>query len=442
MKAPTGKGFVVSAPASGQGKTTLTAGLIRAFRREGYRVKAFKVGPDYLDPMVLSLAAGEPAEPLDLWMMGEAYCRAKVEHGLSAYDLVVIEGAMGLYDGGPSTADLAKTFSLPLLIVMNVRGMAQTVGAVMQGLSSYDQATSIVGLIANDCASERHQSLIEASLPESVQLIAAVPEQANYRLPERYLGLVQAEEAQEDIDRALEAIQARFTESICSNLLSTLPEVAQFEIQGFVSSAQIEPWLSGVTIGVARDSAFSFIYQANLECLREMGATLIFFSPIQDNLLPEIDALWLPGGYPELHAESLASNETMKQHIKHFIDAEKPVLAECGGLVYCMEKLVYEEKEYAFTGVLHGDAFMALKRGCQGMQSAIFEEGEVRGHAHHRSRVSVKSPEPVAFAKRQRHPAPGEAIYRHKQLVASYLHLFFPSNPQAIANIFSGRGQA
>jgi cobyrinic acid a,c-diamide synthase len=167
-----------------------------------------------------------------------------------------------------------------------------------------------------------------------------------------------------------------------------------------------------------------------------MGAELVYFSPLHDQHLAEVDALWLPGGYPELHAQGLAQNTKMLEQIKQFFSQDKPVLAECGGFLYCLQTLTdLDGQQYPMAGLLAGHGAMRGRSGCQGMQAALLPEGEVRAHAHHRSR-SEQTPEPITHGVRQRHPAPGEAIYRERQLTASYLHLFFPSNASAVAQLF------
>jgi len=197
--------------------------------------------------------------------------------------------------------------------------------------------------------------------------------------------------------------------------------------------------LVGKRIAIAKDAAFSFIYDANLRLLQEMGAELVFFSPLFDQQLPEADALWLPGGYPELHAKALSENKAIKEQVKRFHQLGKPILAECGGFLYCLEDLTdLDDQVYPMSAVIAGHGAMRGKRGCQGMQTAMLPEGAVQAHAHHRSR-SHATPEPIAYGKRQRHPAPGEAIYSEQGLTASYLHLFFATNPEANASIFSGQ---
>jgi cobyrinic acid a,c-diamide synthase len=195
--------------------------------------------------------------------------------------------------------------------------------------------------------------------------------------------------------------------------------------------------LDGLRIGIARDDAFTFIYAANVKLLEDMGATCVYFSPLHDELLPEVDALWLPGGYPELHHKKLSANKKMLEQIKGFHQSGKKILAECGGMLYLMESLTdVEGKRENMAEVLSGHGIMRERGGCQGMQYAPLPQGEIRAHAHHRTRCE-NTMEPVAFGRRLRHPAPGEAIYQTENLTASYLHFYFPSNPQAIAKLLS-----
>ncbi|WP_456490387.1 cobyrinate a,c-diamide synthase [Marinobacter nauticus] len=429
----------IAATASGQGKTTITAALARLLRNQGKVVRVFKTGPDYLDPQVLAQASGQPVDQLDLWMAGETYCRRRLFEAARSADVILVEGAMGIFDGEPSSADLAARFGLPMLIVMDVKGMAQTAAALVSGIANFRDDVSVVGLLANACASARHRELIELALPKDVPLLAALPRDSSLALPERHLGLVQASEVQEDLELRFEAGAKALASEALAEALMRLPPVvfeAPFE-DPFVEL----PSMAGITVGVARDPAFSFVYQANLDLLQQMGAELCYFSPIADSCLPECDALWLPGGYPELYASSLAGNRSMKAALLGFFAADKPILAECGGLLYCLETLTdYNDQTHEMLGLLPGEGAMRGRRGCQGMQTADLPEGPVRAHAHHRS-ISQGTPEPITHGRRQRHPAPGEPIYRARRLTASYLHLFFPNNPTAVARLFSPEPQ-
>ena len=421
------------APASGQGKTTITAALARLLTDQGKVVRVFKTGPDYLDPQILEQASKQPVEQLDLWMAGEKWCQQKLYEAACVADLILVEGAMGMFDGSPSSADLAARFNIPVAIVMDVKGMAQTAAAVAQGLANFRDDISVIGLIANNCSTERHRELIVEALPKSLPLLASLKTSDEVALPERHLGLVQASEVADELELRFTAGAAWLAASGVDRVLDTLVST-DFEA---TSIKRPEPLLKGRRIGIAKDLAFSFIYDANIRLLQEMGATIHYFSPLVDTELPDVDALWLPGGYPELHAAQLSKNTGILQQIADFHQQSKPILAECGGFLYCLQTLTdLDEQVYPMTGILKGLGAMRGKRGCQGMQTLPLPEGDIRGHAHHRSR-SEQTPEPIAYGKRQRHNAPGEAIYRENRLTASYLHLYFPSNPVAIAKIFN-----
>ncbi|HCB39391.1 MAG: cobyrinic acid a,c-diamide synthase [Alcanivorax sp.] len=433
--------LLMAAPASGQGKTTITAGLARLLKRQGKRVRVFKAGPDYLDPQILQQASAAPVLQLDLWMAGEAYCRQALYDAAAEADLILVEGVMGMYDGEPSSADLAALFQMPLAIVMDVAGMAQTAAALAQGLATYRDDLQVAGLIANQCGSQRHRQLIADALPPSLPLLAALPRESTVQLPERHLGLVQAQEIRADLEQQLEAAADWLQQSGILNGLPQLPPVAFYPAATGALPPVPSDGLAGTRIAIARDVAFSFIYDANVLTLQQLGAEVLFFSPLNETAVPQADALWLPGGYPELHAEALAANVSMTQSMRDFVASGKPVLAECGGFLYCLQGLTdLQGKRTPMLGVLPGEGRMRDRGGCQGMQSAPLPEGEIRGHAHHRS-MSENTPAPLAYGRRQRHPAPGEAIYRQGSLTATYLHLFFGSNPQAVARLFKPDGQ-
>ena len=423
------------APASGQGKTTITAALARLLKRQGKVVHVFKTGPDYLDPQILEQASGHAVTQLDMWMAGEDWCQQKLYEAAEKADLILIEGAMGMFDGQPSSADLAARFAVPIAIVMDVKGMAQTAAAIAVGLANFRDDVEVAGLIANNCSTERHRELIDESLPDNLPLLATLKKSDEVALPERHLGLVQAAEVRDELEQRFEAGADWLETAGVGNILEQIKPVSFTSIE----LPEVEPLLRGKRIGVARDAAFTFVYESNLQLLHDMGAEVTEFSPLFDHVLPEVDALWFPGGYPELHTEALSKNSALIQQINQFFEADKPILAECGGLLYCLESLTdLDENQYPMAGLLKGHGAMRGKRGCQGMQAAPLPEGEVRAHAHHRSR-SYDTLEPIAYGRRQRHAAPGEAIYRSRNLTATYLHLFFPSNPQAIAELFNAQ---
>lgn len=415
------------APASGQGKTTITAGIARHHRNQGLDVRVFKTGPDYLDPLILEQASGHPVTQLDLWMVGEEASKRVLYEAACEADLILIEGVMGMFDGAPSGADMAHFFGIPIAIVIDARSMAQTFGAIALGLANHRKELRIAGVIANALGSNRHQQLIEEAMPVDVPLLGCVRRSPEMALPERHLGLVHPNEVA-DIDDRLDALGNLMQQSG----LSELPESVTFS-QG--EAVTVEPLLKGKTIGIARDDAFTFIYAANVKLLQDMGAECIYFSPLNDVQLPIVDALWFPGGYPELHHQQLASNSAIQTQIAAFSQNGNKILAECGGMLYLMDSLTdVQGQRESMLGLLPGDGIMRERGGCQGMQYATFPEGEFRGHAHHRTRCE-NTAEPIAFGRRTQHPAPGEPIYQTENISASYLHLYFPSNPQAIAQL-------
>lgn len=418
----------IAAPASNQGKTTVTAALARYHRNQGRTVRVFKTGPDFLDPMILERASGNPVYQLDLWLVGENECRRLLSEAAESADLILVEGVMGLFDGKPSGADLAELFGIPVLAVIDATAMAQTFGAIAHGLASYRPSLPFAGVIANRVASSGHGAMLAESLPDGMRYYGGLLRNEAMVLPERHLGLVQAQELG-DLEQRLEAGAA----AIEGAGITAIPPAVEFVR---AEAVPVPPWLQGLRIAVARDDAFAFLYPANLDVLRAMGAELIFFSPLRDENLPECDAVWLPGGYPELHLQHLTENASMKQSLLNHFEAGKPLLAECGGMLYLLDELEDKEGNKAeMVGILAGRAVMQPKLAGLGMQAAPLPEGELTAHTFHHSAMETAI-EPTAHGIRQRGNAPGEPIYRQRRLTASYLHLYFPSNPEAAAALF------
>ncbi len=417
----------ISAPASGQGKTTFTAALARYHRNQGREVRVFKTGPDFLDPMIHEVASGHPVYQLDLWMCGEADCKLRLYEAAQDADLIIIEGVMGLFDGNPSSADLAQAFGIPIAALIDASGMAQTFGAIAHGLSHYRPELPFAGVIANRVASSGHAEMLQESMG-TIPLLASLRRDETITLPHRHLGLVQAEELS-DLEQRLDLA----AQQIAATPLAQLPEPVEFAPQPV---QHVERSLQGVRIAIARDLAFAFIYPANLELLRKLGAELNFFSPLTDTALPECDALWLPGGYPELHLEALEKNSAIKRALLAHAKANRPLLAECGGMLYLLDELQDKAgNRAAMAGLLPGRAVMQPKLAGLGMQGAPLPEGELTAHTFHHSKMETVL-EPIAHGIRQRGKEAGEAIYRSGSITASYLHLYFPSNPNAAAGLF------
>jgi len=428
MSSATCPALLLSAPASGQGKTTITAGLARYHRNQGRTVRVFKTGPDFLDPMILERASGQPVYQLDLWMVGERDCKALLYQAAQEADLILIEGVMGLFDGTPSSADLAELFEVPVLALINAHAMAQTFGAVAHGLAHYRPGLPFAGVLANRVAGPGHAGLLAESLPPEMRCYGWLPRNEEIVLPDRHLGLVQAAEIA-DLETRLDAVAAL----IAKTGLAELPPPAAFPS---MTVEALPPLLKDVRIGIARDRAFAFLYPANLDTLQALGADLAFFSPLADARLPEVDALYLPGGYPELHLDTLAGNEAMRAALRRHHQSGKPIYAECGGLLYTLESLADKEGHRAsMLGLLPGHAALQTKLAGLGMQSVALPEGELRGHTFHHSKLETPLT-PLAHGRRQRDGQPGEAVYRVGRLTASYLHLYFASHPEAVARLF------
>lgn len=419
--------LLVSAPASGQGKTTLTAALALEANARGQRVRVFKVGADFIDPMILERASGAPVYQLDTWMGGVAHCRALLADAAAQSDLILVEGAMGLYDGDPSSADLARRFGLPVLAVIDAGAMAQTFGAVAFGLAKFQPRVRLVGVVANRVAGSGHARMIDRCMPPDLPLVASLSDRPQIALPQRHLGLTQPD-AVHDVAQRI----ARLADSIDWTRPPAWPEVAFAP----VSAPPPALLLRGVHIAVARDAAFSFLYRANLETLDALGARLSFFSPLADTKLPEADALYLPGGYPELHAQRLSDNVGMRDALRRFCRSGRPVLAECGGMMVLLDAITtIDGHRAAMVGALPGQTTMQPTPAALALQEIDLGHGPLRGHTFHHSILST----PMQPAAQGRCPNGGrtrEAAFRQARIIASYVHLYFPSNPTASAALF------
>lgn len=378
--------------------------------------------------MIHARASGAETAPLDLWMVGEAECRRKLHEAAGEADVILIEGAMGLFDGAPSGADLAERFGIPVVVVLDARGMGQTFGALALGLKSYRPGLCVAGVVANRVASARHAEMLSAGLPPGLPLLGCLARLDEAALPSRHLGLVQAEEIA-DLDARLDAAAERLAELP----LAALPEPVAFAPPPPAPAPP--PLLAGRRIAVARDAAFSFLYDDNLRLLVALGAELAFFSPLADSGV-EADAIYLPGGYPELHLEALAANTAMHAALRAHAAAGRPIHAECGGLLYLLEELTdVEGRSARLAGLLPGRGQMQRRLAGLGMQRLDTPQGILRGHSFHHSTLHTPLT-PVAFSRRQRDGQPGEALYRQGSVRASYLHAYFPSAPEAAAALF------
>jgi len=429
--------LLVAAISSGQGKTTVTAALARKLAMMGRKVRVFKCGPDFIDPMLLERASGAPVHSLDLWMVGPEQCRAQLAQAALEADVILIEGVMGLYDGTPSSADLARAFGVPVMAVIDAGSMAQTAGAIVLGLRDYGPV-DMAGVIANRVASANHASMVAASLRD-MPLFATMPKQAR-SLPERHLGLVVPGEVH-NLDALLDELanQLAFDEAAWSRLRATRIELpAPVPAPPGDGAAP----LAGRHIAIARDAAFVFLYPANLDTLRALGAELSFFSPLADEAVPAgADAVYLPGGYPELHGAALSGAARWKASIVAAHARGTPIVAECGGMMALADTLTDQQGAvWAMAGLLQGSVAMQPRLAGLGPQAMQTPQGPLRGHTFHYSKLET-TVAPDSRTVKNPSGADGEAVYRCGSLTASYFHAYFPSNPAAVAALFTAQAR-
>nr|WP_232540312.1 cobyrinate a,c-diamide synthase [Azohydromonas aeria] len=427
---------LVAAPASGQGKTTVAAALARLHARAGARVRAFKCGPDFLDPQWLALASGAPVDSLDLWINGEADCARRLAAAAREADLVVVEGVMGLFDGQPSAADLARRFGIPVLAVIDAGAMAGTFGALAHGLRTWRPGLPWAGVLANRVAGERHAAMLREALDADGGWLGHLERNPALALPERHLGLAQAAELPDALARLDAAADALAATPLGQRALADWP---RWDAPATGPAPAAAPLLAGRRIAVARDAAFAFLYPANLAQLRALGAEVVFFSPLAGDALPDCDALWLPGGYPELHAAALAARVDLAAQLRAHLDAGRPLWAECGGMMALADTLVDGQgRAHALWGLLPGTVRLGRRLAALGPHRLRLGDAELRGHSFHWSRfetllVPAFDTEPARGAA----AGAGEPVFQEGSLRASWFHPWFPSAPALAARLFS-----
>jgi cobyrinic acid a,c-diamide synthase len=409
----TARGLIIAAPHSGAGKTTVALALMAALRRRGLVVCAAKAGPDYIDPAFHAAVTGSPSVNLDSWAMSRELLDALAAQTADGADIVVIEGVMGLFDGAATaagqrgaTADLAAHFGLPVLLVLDVARQAQSAAALVRGFAAHDPAVKVAGVILNRVGSERHRALVaDAIAVLDVPVLGALPREAALALPERHLGLVQAREHSELaalIDRLAAAAERHL------DLKTIVARAAPFMTAGAMARPIYVPALPppGQRIALASDQAFSFVYPHLIEAWRRAGAEIFAFSPLADEPPPDsADSCWLPGGYPELHADALAAAQRFFAGLRRFAGT-RPVHGECGGYMVLGESLEDAAgKRHAMTGLLgHATSFARRKLHLGYRTARLLADGVlgrsgtiVRGHEfHYASLTSTGRDEPFA----------------------------------------------
>ena len=452
--------FCVAGTHSGAGKTTLTLGLLAAFKKRGYRVQPFKCGPDYLDPGHHQAACGTLSRNLDTWMMGKEAAQQSFSRALVGQDVAVVEGVMGLFDGASattlsgSTAEVALLLKLPVILVVDARSMARSIAALVKGFVDFEPGLEIAGVVANNIGSERHRQILEQALAAAAlpPLVGALPRGVVPSLAERHLGLVAADQERDA------AIYQRLGEVVEEYLdLDMLARKCRLQIPEMLPKSGEHKSLSRplqarnvradkIRVGIAKDQAFHFYYADNLDFLCQSGIELVEFSPLVETALPQdLHGLYLGGGYPELFARELSANLKMRRAIADFAERGGAIYAECGGLMYLSQKLLDQEgKEWAMAGVLPLSTRMEKRRyrlGYVEVESArdsLF--GKIgtawRGHEFHWSAPDI---EPSFSEAPLRYRRPGEtewqaAGYSQGRVLGTYIHAHFGSNNELAAN--------
>ncbi len=461
------RALVIAGVSSGVGKTTVTLGLLEAFRRRGLTVQAFKVGPDFIDPGWHAAITGRPSYNLDGWMCSRESVVATVARQAADADLALIEGVMGCFDGTEgkseegSTAQVAKWLGAPVILVVDTRAMARSAGAVALGFERFDPELNLAAVIFNRVAGETHVRWLRESMEGTCRAIPVgfLPRRESLNLPERHLGLVTATE-QGLPGKLLDELVATIEESVDLNRLLSLARSRITPLSEADTARDAQVGKGPVVhvkarIGVAWDTAFQFYYPANFELLRAAGAELLFWSPLQDRELPPVDALYFGGGYPEVYARELASNQRMLKAVREFAYSGRPVYAECGGLMYLAEALEDEAGDlHPMVGVLPTRVTMKPKRLTLGYvevevtrDTPLAPAGTVvRGHEFHASRIDeVPASVPRAYVVRMRRGGePRAEGYLVANALMSYVHVHLGSNPGVAAHLLgscpTGRG--
>lgn len=430
----TAPGLLIAAARSGSGKTTLALGLMRALARRGLRISAVKCGPDYIDPAFHAAATGRDSLNLDSWAMEPGMIAALAMQASEGADLVIAEGAMGLFDGAPggaagigASADVAALLGWPVLLVQDVSGQAQTAAAVIRGLASHDQRLKIAGVIANRVSSERHRRLVAEGVSAlDLPLFGALPRNDALKLPERHLGLVQAGET-EGLAERLDAL-ADFVDANV-DVEAVLKAAAAIRSQTVTPRFLAPP---GQRIAVARDDAFSFFYPHHARSWRAAGAELVFFSPLADEAPPaDCDICWLPGGYPELHAAKLAKARTFLNGLRRF-SSTRPVHGECGGYMVLGRVLIDAHGEpHEMAGLLDLETSFATRKLHLGYRIARVADDHclgaagrtLRGHEFHYATITRETGTPFAFARDAYSDIETPAGLRRGAVSGSFFHV-------------------
>ena len=435
--------ILIAGTNSGVGKTTVVAALCGAFRRLGLRVSVFKCGPDYLDPTYHFRAAGVRSQTLDGWMMGRQCVLSTFRNASEGSDIAVIEGVMGLFDGidatseTGSTAEIAKWLAAPVILTIDVSGMSRSVAAMSQGFASFDPDLHLAGILCNRVGSKNHLDILKLASTQ-IPVFGALPKDPGHSFPNRHLGLRTADES--GIAEESFAAWTNHAREWCDldRILAIAKTAPELPHEQFVSH-RTQPHTC--RIGIASDEAFHFYYDENLRMLKEAGAELVPFSPIHSSRLPDVDGLYLGGGYPELHAQTLSANATMRDDVLEFCRAGRPVYAECGGLMYLCDGIrLVDGTRHAMAGWFEADAVMTGKLQALGYAEVLTRRDTIlgpagsamRGHQFRYSNLEWNNtPEYAYHLRRKRDGQSSQEGFSKGGVLGSYVHAHWSSSTSA-----------
>ncbi|MEY9979925.1 cobyrinate a,c-diamide synthase [Lysinibacillus sp. RC79] len=438
--------FVLAGTGSGVGKTTFTIGLMKALQEKGKIVQGFKCGPDYIDPTYHTAVTGRVSRNIDSWMFSHEAVREIVARASKDADVSIIEGVMGFYDGksplsdAGSAADISVVTESPVILIVNCASMARSVAAVVKGFQMLSDQPNIVGVIANQVGSVGHYEIAKAAIEQEcgIPVIGYLKREEGIDIPSRHLGLVPAIERGE-LDTFFDKLGSLMAETIDLDQLLELTKAPVLQESGQLFAEQPS---QNICIAVAKDAAFNFYYEDNLDLLRAKGAKLQFFSPLANEPVPvEADGLYIGGGFPEEFANILAENSDVKQSIREAVAKGLPTLAECGGFMYLTEAITNSNGDrYDMVGVIPGEVAMQTKLAALGYREIfgtpnnflIDTDEEAKGHEFHYSKYSGSHNTP-AYETKGRFGNKQEG-YQAGKLVAGYTHFHFVSNPKLVDN--------
>ncbi|EKR52955.1 cobyrinate a,c-diamide synthase [Leptospira interrogans] len=434
--------IVIGGTGSGVGKTTIALALTQILRKRGLKVVTFKCGPDYLDPTYHSRASQKICHNLDGWLMGKESVLNTFYQTCHNVDIAIIEGMMGLFDGHSpnseigSTAEIAKWLASPVLVVLDTRGMARTVSAILKGLKIFDPDLNLAGAFANFTGSPSHIQLLKDASTE-VPILGGLCKHSEQTFPERHLGLYSASE--ENVSE--EKFNFWGEEGEKSLEVNSILEIANSAPEISIPVSNINTTLKRCKIGIAMDSAFHFYYEENLMRLRQAGAELVFFSPLSDSKLTDVDGLYFGGGYPEVFAPTLSKNKSLLNYIRDLSYKNIPIYAECGGLMYLSKGIkVVEGEFFPMLGLISATSIMEKKLKALGYVEVTTKKetifGEVglrfRGHQFRYSDLELDESNPIELVynlRKRKSDQVSEEGYSKNSVLASYIHAHWASNP-------------